>query len=660
MPRILYIVPSDYDALKAKGVDGMIFERDERGFFERVVTVHPAAQHNRVIKFNETFVLHELGFYAIDKGSHNKLLLALVAPIQFMRAVIKIRELIIRERIDLIRANDPFWTGMIGLAVSKLTGRRLCISIHADFDKRHQLTGGGYSYTFFGMQWPARLICRIVLSSADMVMPIRESLGRWAVSKGASRERIRVIPHGIDINALEDEADHDIRTLLNIPSGRHIISFVGRLSPENYIGDMLEMARRLSAHRNDFCLVIAGKGELEDWMKKMFNDNPSLGDVVRLVGFQPRTVCFSLRRQSAVSLCLMGGFSLIEACLARSLVVSYDVEWHNELINDGITGFLVKENDVDRLVNVVNFALDHKEEVVVMGQRAKALAVNRHDIKKTSNIKQGYYKELLDSRTGIYMKQLNPECQAATGDPWYTDSQFQAQMGTPGRRKIIENRWNIFRDMIQTWMSEQGFDHTEMRFKILDAGCGDGINLLGISEKAKENAWNFEFTGVDYNPVRVSRASERHFKIHKAFLYDLPFEDESFDIVLCNHVLEHVPDFSKSLNELYRVLKKGGLFIAGIPNEGCFMAQLRNKVIQRSILRKTDHINFFTKGSFSRHLSKAGFAVRLVKGETFFFPLSYINTLLNEFSTGLAVMSLLRRLFPSQAGGFIFSSIKRG
>lgn len=258
------------------------------------------------------------------------------------------------------------------------------------------------------------------------------------------------------------------------------------------------------------------------------------------------------------------------------------------------------------------------------------------------------------------MRQHEPEKQVAMGDTWYTDDQFRSQFGTPGRRRIIENRWNIFHKMIQDWLCERKYDDSGSDLKMLDAGCGDGINLMGMTEKAKESAWNLELTGVDYNPIRVTRALEQglSFQIQKASLYSLPFENESFDIVLCNHVLEHIPDFSTALNELYRVLKTDGLLIAGIPNEGCLLARLRNNVIQKSISRKTDHVNFFTKESFTQRLVKAGFTIHSVESETFFFPISYINMLLNEFTAGHAIMSLLRKLFPSQAGGFIFACAK--
>src|SRR5690606_9088266 len=50
-----------------------------------------------------------------------------------------------------------------------------------------------------------------------------------------------------------------------------------------------------------------------------------------------------------------------------------------------------------------------------------------------------------------------------------------------------------------------------------------------------------------------------------ADLLDLPFADEPFDVVFCNHVLEHIEDDRKAMSELFRVLKKGGWGIVQVP-----------------------------------------------------------------------------------------------
>lgn len=51
----------------------------------------------------------------------------------------------------------------------------------------------------------------------------------------------------------------------------------------------------------------------------------------------------------------------------------------------------------------------------------------------------------------------------------------------------------------------------------------------------------------------------------KADILSLPFEEASFDVILCNHVLEHIPDDLQAMRELYRVLKPGGWGIVQVP-----------------------------------------------------------------------------------------------
>lgn len=53
----------------------------------------------------------------------------------------------------------------------------------------------------------------------------------------------------------------------------------------------------------------------------------------------------------------------------------------------------------------------------------------------------------------------------------------------------------------------------------------------------------------------------------KADICNLPFEDNSFDFILCNHVLEHIPDDKKAMQELYRILQPGGTAILQIPQD---------------------------------------------------------------------------------------------
>ncbi len=53
----------------------------------------------------------------------------------------------------------------------------------------------------------------------------------------------------------------------------------------------------------------------------------------------------------------------------------------------------------------------------------------------------------------------------------------------------------------------------------------------------------------------------------KADICNLPFDDASFDVIFCNHVLEHIPNDTKALQEMYRILKPGGWGVFQIPQD---------------------------------------------------------------------------------------------
>lgn len=253
-------------------------------------------------------------------------------------------------------------------------------------------------------------------------------------------------------------------------------------------------------------------------------------------------------------------------------------------------------------------------------------------------------------------RQAAPAARIAAGDPWYVDSQVRAQLRTRGRRRVIEDRWRTFATMIADWLPQRTRTGPLV---VLDAGCGDGINLVGLRRMTSARGWPARIVGADYSPLRVTRAKAQDagIAVHQASLYALPFRSGSVDVVLCSQVLEHVPDLPAALAEIRRVLVPRGLAILAVPNEGCAMGRLRNRVLQPSIGRTTDHVHFFTAPALLAAVGAAGFRVSMLERETFFFPVSHLNLLCTELAAGHALMAALRRLFPSQAGGLVLAAV---
>ncbi|WNH13319.1 class I SAM-dependent methyltransferase [Thalassobellus suaedae] len=102
----------------------------------------------------------------------------------------------------------------------------------------------------------------------------------------------------------------------------------------------------------------------------------------------------------------------------------------------------------------------------------------------------------------------------------------------------------------------------------------------------------------------------------KADICNLPFKDNTYDMILCNHVLEHIPDDTKAMKEMYRVLKPGGMGIFQIPqdlsSETTFEDDsITDKKERAKIFGQYDHVRVYGRDYFNK-LRDIGFKVEEV------------------------------------------------
>lgn len=99
----------------------------------------------------------------------------------------------------------------------------------------------------------------------------------------------------------------------------------------------------------------------------------------------------------------------------------------------------------------------------------------------------------------------------------------------------------------------------------------------------------------------------------KADICNLPFGDNQYDVIFCNHVLEHIPDDFKAMQELYRVLKPGGMAVLQVPYERGRKTTFEDDSItdpkeRTRIFGQYDHVRIYGEDYFER-LRTIGFTV---------------------------------------------------
>jgi len=160
-------------------------------------------------------------------------------------------------------------------------------------------------------------------------------------------------------------------------------------------------------------------------------------------------------------------------------------------------------------------------------------------------------------------------------------------------QNVIDNIFRIFDTSLKTFRP----------YKMVDVGCGDGATTVRIANYFTLKMDNVY--GVDYDDNLID-ASKKLFNVHKADLEiaDIPFDDNTFDLVICNQVLEHLKHYRKVIDDLIRITSKEGYIIIGIPN----LSHLINRIYllfgrqPLCIHLNSSHVRSFTHKSFSNML----------------------------------------------------------
>ncbi len=224
-------------------------------------------------------------------------------------------------------------------------------------------------------------------------------------------------------------------------------------------------------------------------------------------------------------------------------------------------------------------------------------------------------------------------------------------------KEFYKNNWA--KDMqlseIQKYSVASNLLKGEAFGRILDIGCGEGDFCLKVQSEFAAK----EIVGIDISEKAVIRANERGVKALSLNVSEdpIPFPEASFDAVFCGEVIEHLFDPDYLLDEVLRVLKKGGLFIITTPN----LASWYNRIVLMmgyqpfftevstrggvghlfSFWLNAGHIRLFTLRALKEILMKHNFTIersygfgvnpKLGIGKKFSFLINIINGILRPF-----------------------------
>jgi len=174
---------------------------------------------------------------------------------------------------------------------------------------------------------------------------------------------------------------------------------------------------------------------------------------------------------------------------------------------------------------------------------------------------------------------------------------------------------------------------------LLDVGCGSGNRSIKIAEYFNVDMKNL--FGVDFSNQLLC-STNKQFNVAQVDLESgyLPYKENTFDLVMCNQVLEHLKYYLKVINEIIRVTRINGFIVLGIPN----LAHLINRIyllcgIQPMCIGlNSSHVRGFTHNSFLKLLEELK-NVQVIKytGSNLMYPLPvFMAKFLSKHFIGLS------------------------
>ncbi len=148
-------------------------------------------------------------------------------------------------------------------------------------------------------------------------------------------------------------------------------------------------------------------------------------------------------------------------------------------------------------------------------------------------------------------------------------------------------------------------DVSKAEKSFLDIGCATGL----LVEHMQNLGWNSEGVEICLPAVEYG-CRKRNINIINGTLEQAAFKDQTFDVVHCSHLIEHLNNPASFLEEVGRILKPGGVFICTTPNVSGLQARIFGSKWRSAI---ADHMFLFSLKTLKSMMENKGFLIKKVK-----------------------------------------------
>lgn len=397
-----------YEMMVERAMAVIVTGRDLGGYFDHIWTVHPVASLLQPEESPErygrpqTFELAP-GHTVIEGKFGRYRWLSRLAWLNFLLAQIDLLwllgRLVRKERIRVVRAEDPLYNGLLALIVARLKGLPLVVGVWGNPGAVRRLTGAPSMPRLFKRIWIEEMVERFVLRRVDLAMAQNEDNRGFILDQGVDRAntaifRIGNLLHKDHFVPPKDRADGR-RDLAELGvRDRPTLLCISRLQELKLVHHVILAVKLLRDRGRDVVVLFVGDGPFRPEMEVLA---AQLGVSDLLIFCGNREQPWLARVVPAVSVVAspLTGRALAEAALGGAPIVAYDIDWHSELVRSGETGELVPHLDVDAMADAIARMLDDPEYARRMGANLREATLAMMDPGAADRAQIAAYEKLI-------------------------------------------------------------------------------------------------------------------------------------------------------------------------------------------------------------------------------------------------------------------------
>ena len=480
--------------------------------------------------------LHKLGYSeTLTNDMGLPFSMWLLSPFMYFSAMFALFNLVTKEKIDLINAHWILPNGFIASVVSLFTGTPVVSTLPGSdvhMVKKNILFNLLGRFATWKSTW-------VTSNSMQLIYDLQAATGINLVKKSS------MIIYGVDTKKFYPTkfATANIKNKLDIGKDNLVVLSVGRLVEKKGFEYLIRAAKSLSSKVKNIKYIIIGDGDQKDKLEALTR---SLGvsssilfpgwvnyeDLVKYYNLSDVYILPSVR-DSEGNLDDQS-VSVVEAMACGAPVITSDFPGYAKVIINGFSGYLVREKDVAGIADKILTLVKSNKLRANMGKAARKEVLKHFTWQAIGKQYTSLFEKLNKKYYSIGVPKIQNESQ---------------------RLKKAKQIYNVLKVYLKQDMDT---------LNCLDVGSSTGeiTNYLADYFRAS--------VGVDVDRFAIDSAKNKFKKKNLTFKSiedeNLDFNNNSFNVVICNQVYNFVEDPEKLMAEIYRVLTLGGVCFFGARN----------------------------------------------------------------------------------------------